>query len=231
MKKIGLVGGTGPESTLMYYKKLNDEIDRLTDGKAMPDIAIESVDFHRAWEYVTEGKYDLLADYLGEKLQALEKSNSEVISLTAVTMHVVFDELKEKIKSPIVSIPQVVSEEVVSKGIKRIGLFGTIFTMEKDYMTKDLISSGVEVFVPNKDERNLIGKRIYEELEHGIVKDSTLKELTDIINRMKVDDGIEGVILGCTELPLILNQDNCPVACFDAVEIHLRKLIKMALED
>ncbi len=231
MKKIGLVGGTGPESTLMYYKKLNDEIDRLTDGKAMPDIAIESVDFHRAWEYVTEGKYDLLADYLGEKLQALEKSNSEVISLTAVTMHVVFDELKEKIKSPIVSIPQVVSEEVVSKGIKRIGLLGTIFTMEKDYMKKDLISSGVEVFVPNEDERKLIGKRIYEELERGIVKDSTLKELTDIINRMKADDGIEGVILGCTELPLILNQDNCPVACFDAVEIHLRKLIKMALED
>lgn len=231
MKKIGLVGGTGPESTLMYYKKLNDEIDRLTDGKAMPDIAIESVDFHRAWGYVTEGKYDLLADYLGEKLQALEKGNSEVISLTAVTMHVVFDELKVKIKRPIVSIPQVVSEEVVSKGIKRIGLLGTIFTMEKDYMKKDLISSGVEVFVPNEDERKLIGKRIYEELERGIVKDSTLKELADIINRMKADDGIEGVILGCTELPLILNQDNCPVACFDAVEIHLRKLIKMALED
>ncbi len=231
MKKIGLVGGTGPESTLMYYKKLNDEIDCLTGGKAMPDIAIESVDFHRAWGYVTEGKYDLLADYLGEKLQALEKGGSEVISLTAGTMHVVFEELKGKISSPIVSIPKVVAEEVSSKGIRRIGLLGTIFTMEKDYMKKDLIDSGVEVFVPDDDERSLIGKRIYEELERGIVKDSTLKELTDIINRMKADDGIEGVILGCTELPLILNQDNCPVACFDAVEIHIRKLIDMALED
>ena len=231
MKKIGLVGGTGPESTLMYYKKLNDEIDRLTNGKAMPDVAIESVDFHRAWGYVTDGKYDLLADYLGEKLQALEKGGSEVISLTAVTMHVVFDDLVGKIKSPIVSIPQVVCEEVVSKGIKRIGLLGTVFTMEKDYMKKDLIDSGVEVYVPNSEERSLIGKRIYEELERGIVKDSTLKELTDIINRMKVEYGIEGVILGCTELPLILNQDNCPVACFDAVEIHLRKLIRLALEE
>lgn len=231
MKKIGLVGGTGPESTLMYYKKLNDEIDRLTDGKAMPDIAIESVDFHRAWGYVTDGKYDLLAGYLGEKLQALEKGGSEVISLTAVTMHVVFDELTEKINSPIVSIPKVVSEEVASKGIKRIGLMGTVFTMEKDYMKKDLISSGIEVYVPNETERKLIGKRIYEELERGIVKDSTLKELTDIINRMKADDGIEGVILGCTELPLILNQNNCPVACFDAVEIHLRKLMELALEE
>ncbi|MBO7425444.1 MAG: amino acid racemase [Clostridiales bacterium] len=231
MKKIGLVGGTGPESTLMYYKKLNDEIDRLTGGKAMPDIAIESVDFHRAWRYVTDGRYDLLTDYLGEKLRSLEKVDSEVISLTAVTMHVVFDELNEKIKSPIVSIPKAVSEEVVSKGIKRIGLLGTIFTMEKEYMKKDLIDSGVEVFVPNEDERKLIGKRIYEELERGIVKDSTLKELTDIINRMKEDDGIEGVILGCTELPLILDQENCPITCFDAVEIHIHKLIELALED
>ena len=98
-------------------------------------------------------------------------------------------------------------------------------------MKKDLIESGVEVFVPNEDERNLVAKRIFEELEKGIVKESTLKELTDIIIRMKDEDGIEGVILGCTELPLILNSGNCPVACFDAVEIHIRKLIELAMEE
>ena len=102
--------------------------------------------------------------------------------------------------------------------------------MEKDYMKKDLIESGIEVFVPNGEERQLVAKRIFEELEKGIVKESTLKELTDIITRMKNDDGIEGVILGCTELPLILNSDNCPVACFDAVEIHIRKLIELSME-
>ena len=83
MKKIGLVGGTGPESTLMYYKILNSEIDRITGGKAMPDIAIESVNFTRAWEYVTESRFDLLSDYLEEKLEALDKGGSEVISLTS----------------------------------------------------------------------------------------------------------------------------------------------------
>ena len=230
MKKIGLVGGTGPESTLMYYKILNTEIDRITGGEAMPDIAIESVNFTRAWNYVTEGRYDLLADYLYEKLDALDKGSSEVISLTAVTMHVVYDELAKRFNKPIVSIPKTVAEEAVAKGIKRIGLLGTIFTMEKDYMKKDLRDSGIEVFVPSEEDRNLVATRIFEELEKGIVKESTLAELQGVINRMKEENGIEGVILGCTELPLILNSDNCPVACFDAVEIHIRKLIELSVK-
>ena len=230
MKKIGLVGGTGPESTLMYYKILNTEIDRITGGKAMPDIAIESVNFTRAWDYVTKEEYGRLADYLEEKLEALDKGDSEVISLTAVTMHVVYDELASRFNKPIVSIPKTVAESAAAKGIKRIGLLGTIFTMEKDYMKKDLIDAGIEVFVPNEEERKLVAERIYEELERGIVKDSTLKEFTEIINRMKDEAGIEGVILGCTELPLLLNSDNCPVECFDAVEIHIRKLIELAMQ-
>ena len=231
MKKIGLVGGTGPESTVMYYKQLNEKIDALTGGKAMPDIAIESVDFHRMWDYVVNEDYAPLADYLEEKLEALDKGGSEVISLTAVTAHVVFDELEQRFGKPIVSIPKAVCEEAVSKGIKKIGLLGTALTMNKDYMKKDLRDAGIEVFVPNEDEKKLVAQRIYEELERGIVKESTLKELTDIINRMKADDGIEGIILGCTELPLILNKDNCPVECFDAVEIHIRKLISLAMEE
>ena len=89
MKKIGLVGGTGPESTAMYYKALNTEIDRLTNGRSMPDIAIESVNFRRAWDYVVKKQYDLLADYLAEKANALIAGGAEVVSLTAVTMHVV----------------------------------------------------------------------------------------------------------------------------------------------
>ncbi len=230
MRKIGLVGGTGPESTLMYYKILNTEIDRVTGGRAMPDIAIESVNFTRAWNYVTEGEFGLLADYLYEKLDALDKGGSEVISLTAVTMHVVYDELAARFSKPIVSIPKTVAEEAVSKGIKRIGLLGTIFTMEKDYMKKDLREAGIEVFVPSEEDRKLVAKRIFEELEKGIVKESTLKELQDVINRMKEENGIEGVILGCTELPLILNPDNCPVACLDAVEIHIRRLIDLSVK-
>lgn len=229
MKKIGLVGGTGPESTIMYYKKLNTEIDRLTNGRSMPDIAIESVDFKRAWDYVSNEKYDLLTDYLCEKVNCLAKSGADIIALTAVTMHMVFDKIEQKTKVDLISIPKAVADEIVKNKIKKIGLLGTVFTMEQEYMKKDLRQSGVEVYVPNKEERQLIGKRIFEELEKGIVKEETLHELTDIIVRMRDENGIEGVILGCTELPLILNSDNCPVRCFDSVEIHLNRLIELTM--
>ena len=228
MKKIGLVGGTGPESTLMYYKRLNEETDRMTGGKIMPEIVIESVDFRRMWGYVEREETAALTDYLEEKLNNLAKCDAEVIALTAVTCHVVYDELAARFSKPIISIPKAVCDVVTAKGIKKIGLLGTMFTMERDYMKKDLVNAGVEVIVPGEEDRKLVAKRILEELELGIVKESTLKELVDVINRMKEENGIEGVILGCTELPVILNSGNCPVACFDAVDIHIRKLIELS---
>ena len=231
MKKIGLVGGTGPESTLMYYKELNTRIDRMTGGKAMPDIAIESVNFRRAWEYVEKGQYDLLADYLAEKINSLAAGGAEVISLTAGTMHIVMDDLLKKTKVELVSIPRAVCREAQRRGYRRIGLLGTIFTMEKDYMKTDLREAGIEGIIQEKADRELIAKRILEELENGIVKESTLNEFQAIIRKMQEQDGIEAVVLGCTELPMILNEGNCPVAVLDSVEIHIEELIKNSMID
>ncbi len=229
MRKIGLVGGTGPESTLMYYKELNSRIDALTEGSAMPDVAIESVNFRKAWGFVERGEYDKLTDYLSEKVECLKAGGAEIISLSAVTMHIVFGQIEAKTNTQLISIPKAVRDEAVARGFKCVGLLGTIFTMEQDYMKKDLEDAGIRVVVPQKDERELIAKRILEELEVGIVKESTLKEFTAIIERMKREDGIEAVILGCTELPLLLNKDNCPVYCLDSVEIHLNKLVELAM--
>ena len=229
MKKIGLVGGTGPESTLMYYKELNSRIDKIKDGKAMPDIVIESVNFRKAWDYVCAERYDLLTDYLAEKVTCLQNSGAEVISLTAVTMHLVIDDIIAKTNADLISIPKAVCKEALSAGYKKIGLLGTIFTMEKDYMKKDFLESGIEVCVPDKEDRDLVAKRIYEELEAGIVKESTLKELQGIIAKMRDEKGIEAVVLGCTELPLILDSGNCPVPCLDSVEIHINELIKQTI--
>lgn len=155
MKKIGLVGGTGPESTVMYYKEKNTNVS-------------------------------------------------------------------------LVSIPKTVCNEVLRKGYKKVGLLGTIFTMEQDYMKKDLLQAGVDVIVPDKTDRELVAKRIYEELELGIVKDSTLQEFNEIIKKMQELHGIEAVVLGCTELPLILNDDNCVLPCLDSVAIHIEELIHLA---
>ena len=201
MRKIGLVGGTGPESTLMYYKELNSRIDAMTGGKAMPDIAIESVNFRRAWDYVSSGDYDALADYLSEKVLCLEKTGSEIIALTAVTMHAVSDQIEAKTGVSLLSIPKAVCREALN---------------------------GIDVVVPDPADRQLVARRIYEELEQGIVKESTLKEINEVIDRMKIRDGIEAVVLGCTELPLLLNDRNCVLPCLDSVAIHICELIQAA---
>lgn len=229
MKKIGLVGGTGPESTLMYYKELNTRIDQMTNGKAMPDLAIESVDFRKAWAYVSNGENDKLADYLSEKVSCLKSTGCEVISLTAGTMHLVINEIEKKTGVSLVSIPKAVADEAKSKGYTKVGLLGTIFTMEQDYMKKDLIDAGIEVCIPDKEDRELVATRIFEELELGIVKEETLKEFQDLISKMKNGQGIQAVILGCTELPLLLNEKNSPLPVLDSVEIHIKKLIELAV--
>lgn len=229
MRKIGLVGGTGPESTLMYYKELNSKIDQLTDGKTMPDIAIESVNFRRAWEYVSTGRYEELTDYLSEKVNSLNKSGSEIIALTAGTMHIAFDDIVKKTNVPLISIPKSVCAEAIRRKYTKVGLLGTIFTMEQDYMKKDFAQAGIDVIVPCKEDRELVAKRIFEELELGIVKESTLKEFNGIISKMKNDYGIEAIVLGCTELPLLLNNENCVLPCMDSVEIHIQELINLAI--
>ena len=230
MKKIGLVGGTGPESTLLYYKELNGRIDALTGSAQMPEIAIESVNFRRAWELVSSGNYEGLTDYLAEKIETLSRSGCEVISLTAATMHVVYDGLVRKTGVRPVSIPGAVCAEAQRRGYRKVGLLGTIFTMEQDFMKSAFVQAGMEVVVPGKADRELIARRILEELELGIVKEETLGEFTRIIEGLRDGQGIEAVILGCTELPLLLNPGNCPVDCLDSVEIHLQTLIRLAVD-
>lgn len=229
MKKIGLVGGTGPESTLMYYKELNSRIDKITNKTQMPDIVIESVDFRKAWNFVSSERYDLLKDYLAEKIKCLKNSGAEVISLTAVTMHMVYEELVKETGVSLISIPKSVCKEAKAKEYKKVLLLGTIFTMEQDYMKKDFLEAGIEVFIPDEDDRKLVAKRIFEELELGIVKESTLSEFQNIIDKMRGQYGVEAVVLGCTELPLLLNSSNCSIPCLDSVEIHINDLINEAL--
>ncbi len=229
MKKIGLVGGTGPESTLMYYRELNGRIDRLTGSGAMPEIAVESVDFRRAWNLVSSGDYGTLAGYLAGKIENLSRIGCGVISLTAATMHAVYDELVGRTGIRPVSIPEAVCDEARRRGYKKLGLLGTIFTMEQDFMKAPFVRAGMELLVPGKADRELVARRILEELELGIVREETLGEFTRIIGEMRDSQGIQAVILGCTELPLLLNPGNCPVDCLDSVEIHIRELVRLAM--
>lgn len=227
MKKLGLVGGTGPESTLVYYKKINSLFNKKTTGTAFPEIAIESVNLNKALDYVANEKYSELTDYIAKPLKNLVSGGADIVALTAGTMHIVYDQLKVSVDVPFISIPETVSDVAVQRGYRRLGLLGTIFTMQKDYLKKPFWDKGIEIVTPSSDNMTLVNERISKELELGIVKDSTKEELLQIISKMKEQDGIEAIILGCTELPLILNEDNCPVACLDIMDIHIHKLVEL----
>lgn len=227
MKKLGLIGGTGPESTLLYYKKINYAVHEKNSGTEFPEIVIESIDLHKVVKYIQNKEYDKLTEYVMSKVSNLVSCGAEVISLTAVTMHIIYDKLIQKSGLPLVSIPEALSEEAEKKGYSKVGLLGTIFTMDNDYMKQPLEKRGISVVIPNPENKKLVADKIANELEYGIVKDSTLKDFLDVISRMTDSDGIQAVILGCTELPLILNSDVCPVECLDAVDIHIRKLVDM----
>lgn len=231
MKKLGLIGGTGYESTLVYYRELNRIVNEKCGGKAFPEMIIESVDLYKALGYVSAGDEDGLTAYLSAKLDALAAGGADMAALTAGTMHIVYDRLKEKSPLPLIGIPQAVCEEAKRMGYKKVGLLGTIFTMEKDFFRKSLTDSGLEVIVPDEADRELINRRITTELELGIVNKSTEEELTGIIDGLKKSCGIDAVILGCTELPLILNEHNSPVPVLDIMAIHINRLAQLIVSE
>ena len=154
-EKIGLAGGTGPESTLIYYKELNRRINERSGGTDFPEIIIESLNLNRALGYVEREQYEELAAYVLQAIRNLEKSGAQVIALTAATMHIVYDMVAQKVNTPFISIPETAAEYAASKGYHRVGLLGTIFTMEKDYLSKAFISRGIEVIVPDPATRVL----------------------------------------------------------------------------
>ena len=159
MKKIGLVGGTGPESTLIYYKELNRRINERSGGTDFPEISIESLNLNRALRYVEKEQYEELAAYVSQAIFNLEKSGAQVIALTAATMHIIYDMVAQNVDIPFISIPEAAAEYAASKGYHRVGLLGTIFTMEKDYLSKAFISRGIEVTVPDPATRVLVNEQ------------------------------------------------------------------------
>lgn len=227
MKKIGLIGGTGPESTLVYYKEINTICNKKCGGAAFPEMSLESLNLFKALELVQNNKLDELAGYIAGKIDNLVCGGAEIVALTAATMHVVYDKLRPKVSVPFISIPETVAEEAAARGYKKIGLLGTIFTMEQDYLKKPVEMRGVQVAVPSTEDRKTVNSIIGGELEFGVVKPESVENLVGIISRMKTEAGIEAVILGCTELPLALNEKNCPVPPLDIMQLHIEKLCNL----
>ena len=230
MKKLGLVGGMGPESTVPYYHDIVYGVKNALGDNIFPTLTIESVNVFDVLRLCGEQKYEQLTEYLMVAIDNLAKCNVDFAALSANTPHIVFDELQRRSSVPLVSIVEAARDEALRRNIKKLGLLGTVFTMRGDFFKAPFIKSGIEIIIPNEQEMEYINQKISAELELGIVKEETLSAFQKVIERMKQDDDIEGIILGCTELPLLLNDKNCPVPCLDTMKIHIDTLVDMIVK-
>lgn len=225
MKKTGLLGGMGPESTIAYYHDIVFGVQQLTEKPFFPEISIESLNLFEIVDLCREKKYDRLVELFKAAVDRLAAAGADFAVLTANTSHIVFEQLQAVSPLPLLSIVEATAIATQKHGFKRVGLLGTCFTMEEDFFKKPFVKRGIEVIVPSKTDIDYVSDKIYGELEYGIVRDSTLTEFQRIITGMKQHAGIEAVILGCTELPLILNDGNSPVPCLDTMKIHVDNII------
>lgn len=225
MKKLGLVGGMGPESTILYYHDIMYGVQKTVGGEYFPNLTIESVNVFEVLRLCREEKFDELTNYLLRAILNLAASGAEVAALSANTPHIVFEELQIKSPIPLISIVDTACKEAKKQNFTKLGLLGTVFTMKGEFFKKPFIASGIEIITPKEQEMTLINEKISGELELGIVKKETLQDFLKIIDRMKFEDGIQAIILGCTELPLILNNSVTSVSCLDTMEIHVQALV------
>lgn len=225
MKKLGLVGGMGPESTILYYHDIVYGVQKKMGKGYFPKLSIESVNVFDVLQLCEAKKYDELTDYLMVAINNLIKSGADFAVLSANTPHIVFDKLQEKSKIPLISIIDATCDEVLRQNKQKLGLLGTIFTMTGDFFKKPFWENNVEIVVPTDKEMEFINQKISSELELGIVREDTLHDFQRIIGRMKADNGVEAIILGCTELPLLLNDEVSPVPCLDTMKIHIQTLV------
>lgn len=230
MKKLGLVGGMGVESTIPYYHDIVYGVQNRIGKNFFPNVAIESVNVFDVLKFCGEQKYDELTDYLMRAIKNLTASGADFIALSANTPHIVFDRLQEQSSVPLVSIIEATRNEAIRLNKHKVGLLGTIFTMKEDFFKKPFYSSNIEIIIPTTEEMKYINKKISSELELGIIKEETLQGFQKIIKRMQKEDSIEAVILGCTELPLLLNDEVCSIPCLDTMKIHIQLLIDLIVE-
>lgn len=226
MKKLGILGGMGPESTLLYYKEIVSEFKKKDKNGYFPELTIETVNMYEMLGYCKAQQYEALSNYLLSRIYNLEKAGADFAILASNTPHVVFDILENRANIPLLSIVEPTYQAIKAKGLRRVAWLGTGFTMEQQYFKKLFVENGITVVVPDEKERTLIDKVIAEELEFGIVNENSKKEIDRIIQHLISENGIEAVIMGCTELPLMYCNQKLSVPVFDTVKYHIHGVIE-----
>lgn len=214
MKTIGLIGGMSWESTITYYQVINTVIKERLGGLHSSKCILYSVDFQEIEECQSSGNWEKSAKILSDAAIKLQNAGADFIVICTNTMHKVADKIQEKIHIPLLNIANVTAEVLKEKEIKKVALLGTKYTMEQDFYKDIIINNGIEVLVPNEEERVIINNTIFNELCVGIVSESSKKAFLSIIDTLG-EQGVDGIILGCTEIGLLIKQNDTSIPLFD----------------
>ena len=219
LKTIGLIGGMSWESTVTYYKIINEVIKEKLGGLHSAKCVLYSVDFQEIEECQANGNWQKSGEILGEAAYNLEKAGADFIVICTNTMHKVVNQIKEKISIPILHIAEMTAEKILEKGLKNIALLGTKYTMEQDFYKSKLIEKGINVIIPDKNDIEIINEVIYDELCLGTINSDSKKKFLEIVDKLR-NKGAEGIILGCTEIGLLIKNEDTDVPLFDTAIIH-----------
>jgi aspartate racemase len=228
-KTIGILGGMSPESTVAYYEYITRTYTDRFGDYGYPEILIYSVSFQTYVDWPREDRWDLVAEGLSKAARRLAGAGADFVLIATNTMHIVFDEVEASVNVPMLSLLDAVGEAVQQRHIDTVGLLGTAFTMEKLFYRERLAEKGIAVLVPDSADRTLVNDVIYDELVSGEIRDASRDTFVRIINDL-MGRGAEGVILGCTEIPLLVRKEDVGIPLFDTTEIHAEAALRYAVE-
>ncbi|SEM81305.1 aspartate racemase [Stigmatella aurantiaca] len=228
MKTIGLLGGMSWESSAEYYRIANEYVKARLGGHHSAKIVLYSVDFAEIEKCQSAGRWDEAAVLLKAAAQSIERAGADILVLCTNTMHKLAEELKASIRIPFLHIAEATGQEIIHQGVKTVGLLGTRYTMEQDFYKGKLLEMGLTVVVPPEEERQVVHRIIYDELCLGRVNGASREQYQRIIQGL-IAQGAQGIILGCTEITLLIKQKDVPVPVFDTTSIHAIKAAEFCL--
>ena len=230
MKTLGLIGGMSWESTIPYYQIINDIVKERLGGLHSARLILYSVEFAEIEELQSTGQWDKSAEILGDAAKKLQACGADYIVICTNTMHKVAPQIQAMISVPVIHIADATAEVLKKDGLHRIALLGTKYTMTQDFYKQRLIDQGFEVLIPEEKDIEPVNRIIFDELCVGVIKDESRKEYQRIIQDLK-DKGAEGVILGCTEIGLLIHQEDSVLPVYDTTLIHAQAAAEAALAD
>lgn len=232
MKRIALIGGVGPESTIEYYRLIIKRFQERLNTKDYPEIIINSINMTEMLNCLYNNDLDNLVNLLIDKIKILEKSEVDYVAIASNTPHIVFDNLADKVKIPLISIVEEACKVINDKNIKRVGLLGTKFTMTSGFYNKVADKHGIEIVIPDIKNQDYIHEKYMTELLINKIVPETKEHLIQIVKTLKKENLIDGLVLAGTELPLILNQsDFDDIEILDTTKIHVESIVSKMIED